>query len=78
MGLRLRATGSAYKGPNLSSIDPETRTLVALFHPRADLWSDHFVVRDGRIVGLTTRGRATVRLLNMNAPRRVELRRESR
>ena len=69
---------NAYKGPNLSSIDPETRTLVALFHPRGDLWGDHFVIRDGQIVGLTTRGRATVRLLNMNAPRRVELRRESR
>ncbi len=69
---------NAYKGPNLSSIDPETRTLVALFDPRADLWSDHFVIRDGQIVGLTTRGRATVRLLNMNAPRRVELRGESR
>jgi len=41
--------------------------MVALFHPRADAWSDHFVMRDGC---------ATVRLLNMNAPRRVELRRE--
>jgi HNH endonuclease len=69
---------NAYKGPNLTSIDPETGTLVALFNPRADLWSDHFVIRDGHIVGLTPRGRATVRLLNMNAPRRVELRRESR
>jgi len=69
---------NAYKGPNLTSIDPETRTLVALFNPRADLWCDHFVIRDGQIVGLTPRGRATVRLLNMNAPRRVELRRESR
>ena len=69
---------NAYKGTNLTSIDPETRTAVALFSPRADLWSDHFVIRDGQIAGLTPRGRATVRLLNMNAPRRVELRRESR
>ena len=68
---------NAYKGPNLTSIDPETRTLVALFNPRADLWSDHFAIRDRQIVGLTPGGRATVRLLNMNAPRRVELRRES-
>ena len=69
---------NAYKGPNLTSIDPETHTLVALFNPRADLWSDHFVIRDGQIVGLTPTGRATVRLLNMNAPRRVELRSEWR
>jgi hypothetical protein len=47
---------------------------VSLFNPRNDVWSDHFAVRGGRINGLTPKGRATVRLLNMNAPRRVELR----
>jgi len=65
---------NAYKGPNLTSIDPDTGTVVALFHPRQDIWSEHFVVRGGHIVGLTPTGRATVRLLNMNASRRVELR----
>lgn len=67
---------NAYKGPNLTSIDPETRTVVALFNPRRDVWSDHFVMRRGHIVGLTPTGCATARLLNMNAPRRVELREE--
>ena len=67
---------NAYKGPNLTSIDPDTRTVAALFNPRGDPWSDHFVVRGGHILGLTPTGRATVRLLNMNAPRRVELRGE--
>ena len=28
---------NAYKGPNLTSIDPETGTLVALFNPRSDV-----------------------------------------
>src|SRR5215472_6425849 len=65
---------NAYKGPNLTSIDPDTRTVVALFNPRADVWEEHFVVQGGQIVGLTSKGRATVRLLNMNAARRVELR----
>ena len=65
---------NAYKGPNFTSIDPDTRTVVALFNPRGDVWSDHFVFRRGHIVGLTPTGRATVRLRNMNAPRRVELR----
>jgi hypothetical protein len=69
---------NAYKGPNLTSIDPETRAVVALFNPRESMWSDHFAVRGGRILGLTPTGRATVRLLNMNAPRRVELREECR
>jgi hypothetical protein len=68
---------NAYKGPNLTSIDPNTRAVVALFNPRLHLWSDHFAVSGGRqIVGLTPTGCATVRLLNMNAPRRIELRRE--
>jgi hypothetical protein len=67
---------NAYKGPNFTSIDPDTGTVVALFSPRANVWSEHFVVRDGYILGLTPTGRATVRLLNMNAARRVELRRE--
>ena len=67
---------NAYKGPNLTSIDPESGAVVPLFHPRRDAWSTHFAVPSGRIVGLTPTGRATVRLLNMNAPRRVELRRE--
>ncbi len=51
-------------------------TVVALFSPRRDVWTDHFVVRGVEILGLTPAGRATVRLLNMNAPRRVELRKE--
>jgi len=67
---------NAYKGPNLTSIDPSTQAVVALFSPRQDAWGDRFVVREGEIPGLTPAGRATVRLLNMNAPRRVELRRE--
>ncbi len=69
---------NAYKGPNLTSIDPETRTVVALFNPREGVWDQHFAIQGGYILGLTPTGRATVRLLNMNAPRRVELREECR
>ena len=65
---------NAYKGPNLSSVDPKTQEIVLLFNPRQDAWNDHFVLRGGEIVGLTPTGRATVQLLNMNAPHRVELR----
>jgi len=65
---------NAYKGPNLTSIDPNSNAVVSLFNPRQDTWGEHFAVRGGYIAGLTATGRATVRLLNMNAPRRVELR----
>ena len=67
---------NAYKGANLASIDPDTRTVAILFNPRGDAWNDHFVLRGGHILGLTPAGRATVRLLNRNAQRRVELRQE--
>ncbi len=63
-----------FKGPNLSSIDPNSGEIVNLFNPRTDSWNDHFAIRDAKIVGLTPTGRATARLLNMNDSRRVDLR----
>jgi 5-methylcytosine-specific restriction endonuclease McrA len=38
---------NAYKGPNLTSVDPETQEIVLLFDPRKDAWDDHFVLRGG-------------------------------
>ena len=49
--------------------------LQRLFHPRTDRWAEHFVIEDGKVLGLSTIGKATVKLLNMNDPDRVELRR---
>ena len=63
------------KGPNLSAIDPLTSQEVALFRPRTQTWSEHFALVDLEIVGQTAIGRATVRLLRMNSPDRVEVRR---
>lgn len=62
------------KGPNLTSIDPESGAVVPLYHPRRDAWSDHFEIVDADILGRTAVGRATVRLLQMNTARRRELR----
>lgn len=67
---------NAFKGPNLTSIDPDTGATVRLFNPRSDDWSEHFLFEAGEVLGLTPTGRATVRLLNINAPRRVQLRQE--
>ena len=64
------------KVPNLSSVDHVTNAVVHLFHPRIDDWNEHFELVEGTVVGLTPKGRATVRLLCMNAPRRVQLREE--
>jgi hypothetical protein len=65
-----------HKGPNLVSIDPQTKEQAPLFNPRRDDWNDHFTTERGVLVGLTPTGRATARLLNMNAARLVRLRRE--
>jgi hypothetical protein len=65
---------NAFKGPNLSSIDQETGEIVSLFHPRINHWDDHFRFDGAKVVGITPSGRATVRLLNMNDIRRIDLR----
>lgn len=66
-----------HKGSDIASIDPDTGALVALFHPRSDVWTAHFQsAADGRIVALTPTGRVTATLLRFNAPARVEVRRE--
>ena len=67
---------NAYKGTNLASIDPSSNEQVPLYHPRNNVWEDHFLMRGGEVVGITAIGRATVRLLNMNAPQRLELRQQ--
>jgi hypothetical protein len=63
-----------HKGPNLSVIDPDTGVMVPLFHPRRDIWREYFALQEVTIIGLTPIGRATVRVLQMNAVARVQLR----
>jgi hypothetical protein len=67
---------NAFKGTNLSTIDPKTRKQVKVFDPRNDLWQDHFQFNGPIIEGHTAIGRGTVRLLHMNDKRRIELRQE--
>jgi hypothetical protein len=62
------------KGPNLSGIDPVSGDVVQLFNPRRQRWDRHFRWVDYRVVGRTKGGRATIVVLEMNLPSRVELR----
>jgi hypothetical protein len=57
-------------------VDPISGELVPLFHPRRDRWAEHFLFHGVRIQGITSAGRATVKVLAMNDPRRLELRSE--
>ena len=51
-----------------TAIDPETKTEVALFNPRNQNWSEHFIwTKDGLIImGITSIGRATCSRLDFN------------
>lgn len=66
-----------FKGAQREAQDPLTGETVPLFHPRRQLWREHFCwIMDGStIMGLTPTGRATVAALNMNHPLIVEARR---
>lgn len=63
-----------HKGPNLTSIDPDTGNVERLFDPRRQEWAEHFELKGPVILGKTPNGRATVTVLAMNEEGRVELR----
>jgi hypothetical protein len=62
------------KGTNLAGIDPKTKMIVRLFHPRRDRWSRHFRWRGARLLGRTRIGRATIAVLGINLLHRIALR----
>jgi hypothetical protein len=65
-------------GPNLTGIDPQPAQIIPLFHPRTQLWHEHFALQDTEILGLTPTGRTTVRFLAMNADIQRQLRAQLR
>lgn len=56
-----------FKGPNIAGLDPDSRQLVRLFHPRIDVWTEHFQIEGPLIIGRTAIGGATVHVLAMNS-----------
>lgn len=67
---------NSHKGPNLAGIDPVTRKLTPLFHPRRHKWNRHFQWEGGYLTGKTASGRTTVDVLEMNGAFLLELRLE--
>lgn len=63
------------KGSDATSYDPETDELVRLYNPRADKWKEHFVWEGPVLRGKTSIARATITLLRINDPVRIETRR---
>jgi hypothetical protein len=62
------------KGTNIAGIDPESGAIVRLFHPRRDRWELHFAWNGGFLQGLTSEGRATLAVLEINDQSSVGLR----
>ena len=66
---------NAHKGPNVGGVSETSGRVIRLFHPRRDRWATHFRFDGPTLVGRTVRGRATVQMLDLNAPRLVRIRR---
>jgi len=60
------------KGPNIASLDPDTKHIVPLFNPRTQQWSRHFRLNGPRIEPITASGRATANLLQFNTTLRLQ------
>jgi hypothetical protein len=65
---------NSFKGSDLTGLDPKTRKITPLFHPRRHKWSKHFRWQGAYLIGRTAIGRTTVALLHINEEYRVELR----
>jgi hypothetical protein len=68
---------NSHKGSQVTAIDPQDATMVPLFNPRTQIWSEHFhwSPNGTLIIGLTPIGRATVAALQLNNEVAVEVRR---
>jgi len=65
-----------FKGPNVAGVDPESDEVTRLYHPRTDVWEEHFQSASGVLKGTTPEGRATIATLRINLDRRIAFRSE--
>jgi hypothetical protein len=64
------------KGDRVAGVDPDTGATLPLYHPRSQVWREHFAWEDDQqtLLGLTATGRVTIVTLDMNS----DLRRAAR
>jgi hypothetical protein len=57
-----------HKYSKTHAVDPVTHQTVPLYHPRTQVWLEHFAFSEdyAQILGITPIGRATVESLNLN------------
>lgn len=68
---------NGHKYDKIEALDPVSKNVVSLFHPRRQEWNEHFEWSEDftRVLGITPTGRATINALQMNRPGLVNLRR---
>jgi hypothetical protein len=66
-----------HKYNKIEAADPVSETVAKLYHPRKQIWADHFVWSSDFtvIVGMTPTGRATTEALHLNRESLINLRR---
>jgi len=67
---------NGHKFTATEAIDPVTKKVVPLYHPRNDFWENHFGWSTDALymIGITPTGRATIERLQLNRPNLVNLR----
>jgi hypothetical protein len=67
---------NGHKHTKIQAIDPISQIQVPLYHPRQQLWSDHFTwsLDTLKMMGITATGRATVSALRLNRDGVINLR----
>lgn len=60
------------KGPNISTVLEFGGQIIPLFNPRTHNWFDHFEVQQGELVALSDVAQATIKLLELNFPAKME------
>ena len=67
---------NGHKYTKTKALDPITGKESVLFHPRHDTWPEHFEWDSEliRIIGITPKGRATIRSLHLNRAELINIR----
>lgn len=66
---------NSFKGTDIAAYPPGSNEIVPLFNPRIDAWDEHFFWVGAILRGKTSVGAATIALLRINQPERIEHRR---
>jgi len=63
-----------HKGSDFATLEPNTGEIIPLFNPRLQIWDENFILKNAEIIGITSIGQATSRLLMFNSSNRVRSR----